>query len=216
MAWHAFQRNSRLYSLTVGLVALLLVVFWIFKIRNIQRIRSDIVQLEAKLSKGQEVWNSSPPLNPKEREGLQRAQERLFRMLPKEKDVPSLLQEVSRVAREYELANLSLSTGDGAASPATGQSPAPAGSAPQVVAPQPASPVSPKAPEDSGAIDSFPVKVAFAGDYQDIAYFLEALQKTPRLMTLQSLRLQRALPQVTAEVVLYGYYQKGSLPVQSR
>jgi len=216
MAWHGFQKNPQLYGLIVGFVALFLVVFWIFKIRNIQRIRGDIVQLEAKLSKGQEIWRNFPPLAPREREELQRAQARLFRMLPKEKDIPSVLQEVSRVAREYELANLSLSTGDGAASPPAGQLPVPAGGAPQVVVPQPAAAVSPGVPESSGAIDSFPIKVTFAGDYRDIAYFLEALQKTPRLMTLQSLRLQRALPLVTAEVVLYGYYQKGNLPVQAR
>lgn len=216
MAWHLFQRNTQLYSLIVGFVALLLVVFWIFKIRNIQRIRSDIVQLEAKLSKGQELWRNYPPLTAREKEDLQKAQERLLRMLPKEKDIPSALQDVSRVARDYNLTNFSLSTGDGAASAPAGQSPVPSGSAPQVVVPQAAAAVSPQVPESSGAIDSFPVKVTFAGDYREIAYFLEALQKVPRLITVQSLRLQRALPLVTAEIVLYGYYQKGSLPVQAR
>lgn len=199
--------------MVAGLVTLGLLVFWGLKIRSIQQIKADIVQMETKLSKGQEIWKGSPPLTPKEKEDLKKSQERLFRMLPKEKDVPSLLQEVSRVARQYDISNLSLSTGDEAAPPAAGSSPAPAAVAPQVVS-QPTTPILPNAPESSGNIDKFSVKLTFAGDYREIAYFLEALQKIPRITTIQSLQLQRSVPLVLAEIILHAYYQKGDASVK--
>ncbi|MFQ5902636.1 MAG: type 4a pilus biogenesis protein PilO [Candidatus Binatia bacterium] len=199
--------------MVIGVVALILVVFWVFKIRNIQRLRVEIVQLETKLSKGQEIWRDYPPLTPEERRDLQKAQERLFRMLPRDKDIPPLLQEVSRLAREYNLADVSFHTGDGAALSDKGQQPASAAS--QVAAvPQPTPAVAPNVQESSGPIASFPLKVTFAGDYRKVAYFLEALQKIPRLMTIQSLQLQRGIPLVVAEVVLKAYYYRGDLSVK--
>lgn len=211
MDWPSFKINRQFFRLMVGLIALILAVFWVFKLRNIQRMRSDIVQLEIKLSKGQEIWRNSPPLPPKEKENLQRAQERLSRTLPKERDVPAVLQEVSRVAREYNLANLSLNTSGGAPSPIAGQPPTPVAVAPQATVSQPAPSAVANAPEGSEAIGSFPVKLTFAGEYREIAYFLEALQKIPRVITIQSLQLQRGMPLVMAEVVMFAYYQKKEL-----
>lgn len=213
MAWPNVKITPQIAFIVIGLVTLGLLVFWGLKIRSIQRIKADIVQMETKLSKGQEIWKDSPPLTPKEKENLKKAQERLFRMLPKEKDVPSLLQEVSRVARQYDMSNLSLNTGDEAPPPTAGQPPTPVSAAPQVV-PQPATPVLPNAQESSGNIDKFSIKLTFAGDYREIAYFLEALQKIPRITTLQSLQLQRGVPLVLAEIVLNAYYQKGDALVK--
>ena len=83
MDWPSFKINRQFLRLMVGLIILILAAFLVFKLRTIQRMRSDIVQLEIKLSKGQEIWRNSPPLSPKEKGDLQRAQERLFRALPK-------------------------------------------------------------------------------------------------------------------------------------
>ncbi len=208
------KMGRRFFMLIAGLMALGLLVFWVFKVRNIHRLRGEIVQVETKLSKGQELWKSSPPLTLREKEGLQKSQAQLLRMLPREKDVPSVLQEVSRVARDYSLTDLSLSAGDGVSPPPAGQPAAPASSAPQ---PSPV-PVVPKGPaasppvaRSSGPIDSFTVRLTFGADYREIAFFLEGLQKIPRPMTVQTLQLQRALPLVMAEVVLNAYYLKGDL-----
>ncbi len=214
MIWVVPKMGRRSFGFLAGFIALTLIVFWIFKIRNIQRLRGDIVQLEVKLGKGQELWKSSPPLTVREKEELRKAQERLLLMLPKEKDVPSVLQEVSRVARDYTLANLSLSTGDGAVPSSTAPPSAPASGAPQTALAQSVPQVPAAAAGSPGPINSFTVKVTFAGDYQEIAIFLEALQKSPRLMTIQSLQLQRGIPLIVAEVVLNAYYLKGSLPVK--
>ena len=202
------KMSRRFLAPVAGLAALLLLGFWGFKIRTVQRLRSEIVQVEGKLSKGQEMWRSSPPLSPGERGELQKAQERLLRALPKEKDVPSVLQDISRVAQDYNLSNLSLTTIETAAASSP---PAPGGGASQAVVVQPAPAASPAAPGSGGPIDSFNIKLTFAGDYREIAPFLEALQGIPRLVTIQSLQLQRALPQVVAEVVVNAYYLKGDL-----
>lgn len=203
------KMSRQLIALVAGLAALVLLVFWVFKIHAIRRLRSEILQVEGRLRKGQELWRSSPPLSPREREGLQKAQERLLRMLPKEKDVPSVLQEISRVAQDYNLTNLSLTTVE-AAAPSTA-APPPAPGAPQAVVVQPAPAASPAVAGSPGPIDFFSIKLTFAGDYREIASFLEGLPGIPRLVTIQSLQLQRALPQVVAEVVLNAYYLKGDL-----
>jgi Tfp pilus assembly protein PilO len=176
--------------------------------------------LEAELAKGQEIWREFPPLTPKERRELLKAQERLFYLLPKDKDIPLLLQEISRLGRDYNLTDVSFNTSDAPATqeaqqpgqPVAGPSVVGQGATTQAVVPQAgqAEAVAPEA--NSGPIDSFPVKMAFAGDYREIAYFLEGVQKLPRLVTLQSVKAQRAVPQVAVEVVLRAYYQKGELP----
>jgi Tfp pilus assembly protein PilO len=217
---HAFSIAPR-YRVVVGLIVLVLGAFELFKMYQLQRMKAEIAQLESQLGQGQGVWNEFPPLTPVERRDLQKAQERLFHLLPKDKDIPLLLQEVSRLGRDYNLTDISFNTGNGGAAPGAGQAAqvgggqtgAPASPVPQAVVPQ-AAPSSPDTPpqESSGPIDSFPLKVAFSGDYREIAYFLEALQKLPRLVTVQSLKVQRAVPQVAVELVLRAYYQKGELP----
>ncbi|MGH7830742.1 MAG: type 4a pilus biogenesis protein PilO, partial [Candidatus Binatia bacterium] len=209
------------YRLAVSLIAVALGAFELFKLFHVQRMKAEIAQLENQLGKGQESWNEFPPLTATERRDLKKAQARLFRLLPKDEDIPLLLQEISRLARDHNLSDVSFNTGNGAAAPGAGQTAqvgggrvgAPASPAPQAVVPQtePSSPDTPP-PGTSGPIDSFPVKMAFAGDYREIAYFLEELQKLPRLVTLQSLKAQRAVPQVAVELVLHAYYQKGELP----
>src|SRR3989338_2155653 len=211
MMWGIAKMSGRFLAPVAGLLALLLLGFWGFKIRTVQRLRSEIVQVEGKLSKGQEMWRSSPPLSPGERGELQKAHERLLRALPKEKDVPSVLQDISRVAQDYNLSNLSLTTKETAAASSPAPPPALGGGTSQAGVVQPVPAASPAAPGSPGPIDSFSIKLTFAGDYREIAPFLEALQGIPRLVTIQSLQLQRALPQVVAEVVLNAYYLKGDL-----
>lgn len=216
MRWAIPKIGRQFFIPVAALIALSLLVFWGFKIGNLQRLRSEIVQVEGKLSKGQELWRNSPPLTPREKEGLEKAQQRLLRMLPKEKDVPSVLQEVSRVARDYNLVNLSLSTAGGAAPASPSQATGPVGSAVPVVVAQSASSAPPATTGSSGPIDFFVIKVTFGADYQEIAHFLEALQKIPRLVTIQSLQLQRNIPLVVAEVIVNAYYLKGDLTVRPK
>lgn len=223
MDWRGGKISPHYFRVILGAAVLGLAGFGIAKIYHIQSMKNEIVRLETKLGKGQEVWRDYPPLTPAERRDLQRSQERLFRMLPKDKDkdIPSLLQEVSRLARDYNLSEVSFNTGDGAATPGGGQKAAPeagqtvvpGGAAPQAVVVQPAPPAPAAVKESSGPIDSFPLKVTFSGDYREVAHFLEALQKLPRLVTIQSLKVQRAVPEVVVELVLHTYYQKGELPV---
>ena len=211
MIWPGFKSSPQSFVLVVGVLTLILIVFWVLKIRNIQRLKMEVVQLETNLSKGQEVWKNYPPLTPEERRNLQKAQDRLFRLLPRDKDIPPILQEITRLAEKYSLSDISFNTGKGVASPGVGQSFVTAGGATQVVVPRPIPLVSSKVPGSSGPIDSFPIRVAFAGDYRETAYFLEALHKIPRLITIQSLQLRRGVPLVAVEVVLNAYYRRDEL-----
>jgi Tfp pilus assembly protein PilO len=197
-------------SLFVGVFALAFVVLWVSKMQNIQRLKREIDRLEKEVGRGQELWRSHPPLKPSERRALQTAQERLFTVLPKEKDVLSLLEEISRLAKEHNLVELSLNSAEAANQPGLASVPSPGSTA--VVAPKPSPAPSPPVPKSAKPIESFPVKVAFAGDYRDIAYFLENLGELPRLVTIQSFKIQKGIPLLPTEVVLHAYYQRGELP----
>ena len=193
----------------VGILVVILIFYWAFKTRHIQRLKAEIGRVEAELSKGQEVWRHYPPLTAAEKAQLRQAQDRLMRSLPGDKDIPPLLQEISGLATEHKLTDLSFSTGDKAAAAGTGQGPSPAGAVSARPAPKPATPPAAGAQANPGPIVSTPLRVTFAGDYRDIVYFLEALSELPRLVTIQSIKIQRALPQQQGEVTLHAYYQKG-------
>ena len=212
MAWRGFSSSSpsALFSLFMGAAILAVGLSCLLKVINIQRLKGEIAQLESRLSQGQEIWKRYPPLNASERSDLQRAQERLFRMLPKDRDIPSLLQDIARLARDHSLSDMSFNTADGFATP---------GAAPVASQPAGSKPAQSGAlavPEGSKPIESVPVKVAFAGDYREIAFFLEALKRLPRLVTVQFLKVQRGFPWLTAEVSVHAYYQKGELPVAGK
>ena len=211
MIWPGLKNSPQSFGLVVGVLTLILIVFWVLEIRNIQRLKMEVVQLETNLSKGQELWREYPPLTPGESRNLQEAQDRLFRLLPRDKDIPPMLQEITRLAGKYSLSDISFNTGNGVAPPSAGQPSVPAGGATQVVVPQPTPPVPSKPLERSGPIDSFPLRVAFIGDYREIAYFLEALHRIPRLIKIQSLQLRRGVPLVAAEVTLNAYYRREEL-----
>ncbi|MFQ5540495.1 MAG: type 4a pilus biogenesis protein PilO, partial [Candidatus Binatia bacterium] len=122
-----------------------------------------------------------------------------------DRDLPSLLQEVSRLAQEHDLLHLSLKLA-GTADP-SGK-----------VSVSVATAATPKADgaDDSKIIASFPVQISVSGDYRQVAYFLEALKGLPRFVRTQSLLLQREVPFVRTEVVLQAYYKKGDLPVMGK
>jgi Tfp pilus assembly protein PilO len=203
--------KARYSSWVFGVAALALILFWLLEIRDIQRLRVEIAQIESKISQGQELWRTYPPLGAEQIRKVQEARQRLFHALPKDKDIPSLLQELSRLAQEHNMTDVTFVSGDGASTPA-GEALQPGVASPQNVAPPPPASVSPGASAAARPIASVPVKIGFAGDYREIAYFLEALQRLPRLVTVRSLQLQRSPPLVAGEVWMNAYYQKENLP----
>lgn len=194
MDWRYFLWGTTI--LAVGVLGTL-------KLQNIQSLKVAIARQEAQIREGQEIWRSHPPLSLEQRENFKKWEKRLSQMLPSEKDIPSLLEAISRLARERNLMDVSFQTGDGAAA-ASGSAPAPGSTVPLVVPPPS---VTPTQPEAVKPIDSFPVKVSFMGDYREIAYFLIELEKLPRLVTIQSVKVNRGVPLLPSEVILNGYYK---------
>jgi Tfp pilus assembly protein PilO len=108
---------------------------------------------------------------------------------------------VSYLTREYNLSEISLHT-DEVNSSAPGSA---------VVASTAAQKA--QLAGDSGAISSLPIRLSFAGDFREIAYFLEALQNLPRMVRVDSLKMQRGVPLVVSEVGWKAYYKNGDLLV---
>jgi len=198
------------FNVFVATAALALAVMCLLEMRAIQRLKGEIAQVETELSRGQEIWKRYPPLSPTQRRDLEEAQRRLFHMLPRDKEIPSLLEEIAGLARSHNLVDMSFMTGDGVA-PSGSTPPGPAASAASQGSGAQSLSGAAATPGASKPIESIRIKVAFAGDYQGIALFLEGLKKLPRLVTAQSLKVQRGIPLLPTEVVLQAYYQKGEL-----
>lgn len=209
----ALENRFRLMVIGAGALLVGLAIVWSFKLLTIRQLKSELVRWEVKLAQGQALWKDYPPLGSAEKSELEATRERLFLALPKDKDLPAVLEEVSRIAREHNLGNISFQAGDPPAPP-TAQSAAPGANVPQVAPRPPAS--SPAAPSPKGSangapVGSFSFRMGFTGDYREIAHFLEALQRLPRLVTIQSVKLDRSVPQVAGEMILSAYYQKDEL-----
>ena len=202
-------------TIFIAAAVVVLAILCLFKFMSIQRVKGDIARLEIELSRGQELWNRYPPLSAAQRKDLEATQRRLFQMLPREKEIPSILEEIAGLARNNNLVEISFATGDGAVPGA----PPPATSPATAVAAQAggAKPPAPGAQADGAKpIESIPIKMAFSGDHRGLALFLEGLKKLSRLVTVQSLNVKRGIPLLTADIVLHAYYQKGELPAATR
>lgn len=210
MSRFSFAKRPAFAGMVIGVAGLLLLSSWALKIRFIQSLRLDIAAAENRLKAAQDLWRNYPPLDPEKRKELQRTQERLLQRLPREKDIPGLFEEVSRLAREHSFSEVAINTENGPATPEAQKGPSSSGP-PRVAPSQPTTP-GPQVPSSSGPIDSFPVKVNFSGDYREVAYFLQDLETIPRVVAVQTLEVRRRVPVVSVEVELRGYYQKGSLP----
>ncbi|HEY2988014.1 MAG TPA: type 4a pilus biogenesis protein PilO [Candidatus Binatia bacterium] len=213
MDWRRFLDSySKLINLLIGVAVLVLAVGCFLKYRNIQHLKVEVAQVESRLNQGQELWKSFPPLDPSQKRELARAQDRLLRVLPKERELPGLLQDIARLARDYGLVDVAFITTEALISQG-----APGSGTPQAGAPMPVQPPVPAATAPSAKpIEPVPVKVMFAGDYRDIAFFLDGLSRIPRLVAVQSLKIQRGFPAQSAEVIVHAYYQKGDLPFPAK
>ncbi|NIO09364.1 MAG: type 4a pilus biogenesis protein PilO [Deltaproteobacteria bacterium] len=180
------------------------IVLWGMKIHRIQSLMKEVKMTEREIASGQDLWRRFPPLEPKERQALKASQERLLQMLPDNKDIPALLEQVSHLTREYNLSDVSLHTDEF-------QSGKPGAAVSATAAAQ-----NTKTTEDSSAVSSFPVKLSFAGDYRETAYFLDALQNLPRLVRVESVKMQRGVPLVVSEVVWKSYFKNEDLRVMGQ
>jgi len=195
-------RQGRLHSLfplALGMIFIGGLVFWGIKVHHIRKLMREISNVERELSAGQELWRRFPPLHANEKRALQGAHERLLQRLPEDKDIPRLLEQVSRLAQEYHLSDTSLKTDDITVS----------GSTSVVAASTPAPKMTTAGA--SGPVSSVPVRLSFAGDYREIAYFLGALQNLPRLLRVESVSLRRGIPLVLSEVSWKAYYKSGAM-----
>ena len=192
-------------NIFIAAAVVVLAFLCVFKFLSNRRLIGEIARVETELARGQELAKQYPPLSPAQRKNLAEAQRRLFKMLPREKEISLLLEEIAGLARSHNLVEVSGAAGDGvapaapapASAPAAGAKPPPAGGA---------------AADSDKPIDAIQIKLEYSGDHRGLALFLEGLKKLSRLVTVQSVNVKRGVPLLTADVVLHAYYQKGELP----
>ena len=193
-----------LLAFSLGAVTVGAIILWGMKIHRIRGLIREVKKVELELASGQELWRRFPPLEPNERIALKASQDRLLRMLPADKDLPALLEQVSHLTREYNLSEVSLHT-DEFQSAKPGSTVAATAAAKKK-----------QAAEDNKAVSSFPVQLSFAGDFRETAYFLDALQNLPRLIRVDSVQVKRGVPLVVSEVGWKAYYKNEDLLVMGQ
>jgi Tfp pilus assembly protein PilO len=195
----SLEKMKFLLPLALGVVWIGGLVFAGIKVQHIQGLRWEIGRVERELSTGQQVWRRYPPLHAAERRALEENQERLLRRLPEDRDIPRLLEDVSRLTQEHHFSDVALNTENRDAP----------GAPSAVAAVTNPTKVSTAAPP--GPVASFPMKLSFAGDYREIPYFLGEVENLPRIVKVESVTLRRGVPLVQFDVSWKVYYRSGDL-----
>jgi len=193
------ERTKFLLPLALSVVWIVGLVFAGVKVQHIQWLRREVAKVERELSTGQQLWRRYPPLRAAERRALEETQKRLLRRLPEDRDIPRLLEDVSRLAQEHHLSDVALKT-ENLDAPGSLTAVASVTNPPRVTAAEPPGPVA-----------SFPMQLSFAGDYREIPYFLGEVQNLPRIVQVESVTLRREVPLVRSDVSWKVYYRSGDL-----
>ena len=102
-------------NIFIAAAIVVLAFLCVFKFLSNQRLNGEIARVEIELGRGQDLAKQYPPLSPEQRKNLAEAQRRLFQMLPREKEISSLLEEIAGLAGSHNLVEVSGAAGDGVA-----------------------------------------------------------------------------------------------------
>ena len=223
-----FERKELFISITIIFLSLSLSYLLAFRprIRDISRAKQILQDIQIPLG---EASQAIPEVEKYEKEGslLELEMVSLKTKIPREQQIPQLLDKLRRIAREAGIDDPSLSTeNEQLVSFQDGWTP---GTNPEKVsAPPPigSSTLSGRGSQgtdlsisDSGEEESslfpfqdlyrIPISIKAMGKYRSLAKFLEEVSRSDRLFIVRSLRLQRVeeiIPLIKAEIQIDTYY----------
>ena len=182
-------------AVIVVLAFLICGALYTFKIREIGKLKAEINRVEAEEAELSHPQVTFQPPAEEEREEWEKAEERLWLVIFPEKDVPQLIEELAKVAKEYNISDISFSTGPVVAEGG------------RRVSPSLSNDVSVEGllPAEK---DHFAVKVSLRCQYRQLARFLDGITDLVRLVEIESLEVKRGLPRISVDMVVKTYYSK--------
>lgn len=192
----AIKRGGIIGALTLFLLGLC-GFSYLPKIKELRRIQVEINRVEKEVEKAQRIERGVQPPSPEEERRWKEVESRLYSMIPGGKDIFQLTYELARLAKEYNILDISFKSG-GEINPPAGQKEAPSESLSQ-------------AQRTLGKdLDHLLVKLFFQADYRDLAYFLAESPDIGRFLEIESVMIKRDFPLISVEMRVKAYYNQVS------
>lgn len=186
------DRKTLIWGAVPGLLILALLSGTALRATQIRRLKSEVRKLDQQILAAREVERNFTPLSAEEEEERRRLQAAFAALIPKEKEVLGLAEEISRITssrgilsftlKEAEVEQTSRSRRRGEATPVSSEE------------------------ETVEGASSFLLQISMQAEYEDLAYFLEEVSRLPRLLRIESLEATRGFPLIRVEVLLRAFY----------
>jgi hypothetical protein len=164
-------------------------------------ILEEIHGLDQQISSARQTVEDFTPPSAEEEERLSRLETAFTSLVPGEKGMLELAQEISWIASQHGVRSFTLREAEaGQLLPSTGQG-APSPSTPSPVLSQVEG-----GEQEPGGVSSFLLHLSMQTEYRELAYFLEEISRLPRLLRVESLKVSREFPLIRAEIVLRAFY----------
>lgn len=161
------------------------------EVREMNRVSARINGVENEIEKAKEIRPVS-----REAEKRQKGMESRFSVLiPSGRDYPELIRDIARRARECNIQDISFKSGEEFNTKV-------------LEGEKEASPRIQALP--GGNIRHFFIGLSFHSGFKNLARFLEEIQRTDRLLEIESLVIKRNFPMISVKMVVKAYYRQKS------
>ncbi|MBI3301772.1 MAG: hypothetical protein HYZ72_06805 [Deltaproteobacteria bacterium] len=190
------DRKTLIWGAVPGLLILALFFGAALRAAQIQRLKSEARRLDQQILAAKEAQRNFTPPSAEEEEERRRLQAAFAALIPKEKEVLGLAEEISHIASRRGIFSLTLKEAE-AEQPSQSRR---RGEAAPV----------PSEEETIEGASSFLLQISMQAGYEDLAYFLEEISRLPRLLRMESLEATRDAPLIRGEMLLRAFYLSGN------
>lgn len=206
------------YALVTGLFLLISGIAFLFlflsKNAELQSLRLQVKEVEGNIVNGKELQARCELPTEDEKSVWYEVRDEYYEKIPQEKKVLGLVKEIAKTALDSSIYDISfsMSTVPGDATGFTAQA-STAASVPAGMADAVFDAPDHELTSDNEVIDiprsQFAIKTSFHCNYRDLAHFLEALSRLPRMLELATLSIERRVPLMEVEMTLNAFYVEG-------
>jgi len=191
------SKASKKIKIIGVLIIVLLGVFvflYLFKLNELNGIKAEINYLEKKIKNASKIERQFQPISQEEESILKETEFRMSLVVPSEKDIIQQDYELARLAKKYNISNISFVRGKEVNQKVSKKDKTSSG-------------ITKQAEEifDKNLLH-FLVRFSCKADYKDLANFLDGIQKTDRFLEIESLTIRKDFHLILVEMAVKFYY----------
>jgi len=191
------DRKTLIWGVVPGLLILGLLLGVAWRTTQVGRLKSEVKKLDQQILAAKEIQRNFTPPSAEEEEESRRLQAVFTALIPKEKDVLGLTEEISRIAFSRGILSFTLKEAEVKQPSRRSRRRRGAASAPSEE-------------ETVEGTSSFLLQISMQADYESLAYFLEEVSRLPRLLRIESLEATRGFPLLRVEALFRAFYLSGN------